>query len=135
MPYTFSSDWMPPAPLQRYFGEDPLLCISTLQTRSERPTGAPGGHLTQRHISESPAPTPRGRERLLSYCWPGAGLNYSLPTGRCWLSYFDPACGRAEPRCYPALGAAHSLLVSHGERRLSQAAERGQVYIPSSHLL
>lgn len=104
------------------------------QPRANSPRGAPGGHLTQRRISESQSPTPRGREGVVIYRWPITGLNYYLPTRRCWLSYFDPVSGRAEPRCYPALGATHRLLVYSLERRFKQAAEWRMVYVLSSYL-
>ena len=101
------------SPFQRYFGEDPLFCISTLSSRSEHPTRALGGHLTQRHSSESPAPTARGRERLESSCWPGAGLNYSLPTAGAGSAILTQSVGGLSQGVTQP-GAAHPLLALPG---------------------
>lgn len=116
--------------LQRCFGKHRLSALLHAKPWANNPRWAPGGHLTQRHISESLSPTPRGRERVVIYRWPITGLSYYLPTGRCWLSYFDPVSGRAEPRCYPALGATHHLLVCSLSGDLSKLQSGGWITYP-----
>lgn len=64
------------------------------------------------------------------YRWPITGLSYYLPTSRCWLSYFDPVSGRAEPRCYQPLEQPTISWSAHWEWRFKQAAERRMITYP-----